>query len=161
MSWDEKCKWLSANPVTAARQFQIYYSKISCAVMPIQLVRLWIFFIHQRLRTHCYIQPNRDLMRSLNKTQREILYHHRQCCKQSVISLKTGKPHPVYRLFVSGPGGVEKSHLIKVIHYDTVKLLRSRLCHCAGHCIHMCCSLHYRWTYPALSFPIRNWEQAT
>ena len=70
----------------------------------------------------------RDMMRSLNQRQQEIMYHHRQWCKQSVIALKTGKPPPVYRLFVSGPGGVGKSHLIKLIHYDTVRLLRLSNC---------------------------------
>ena len=41
-----------------------------------------------------------------------------------MIALKQGKPIEPYRLFVSGPGGVGKSHVIRLIHSDTIKLLR-------------------------------------
>ncbi len=49
---------------------------------------------------------------------------HRNWCKKAVIALKHGKPIEPYRVFVSGPGGVGKTHVIKLIHSDTVKLLR-------------------------------------
>ena len=49
---------------------------------------------------------------------------HRSWCKKAVITLKQGKPVDPYRVFVSGHGGVGKSHVIKLIHSDTVKLLR-------------------------------------
>ena len=41
-----------------------------------------------------------------------------------VLALKQGKPIEPYHVFVSGPGGVGKSHVIRLIHSDTVKLLR-------------------------------------
>ena len=49
---------------------------------------------------------------------------HRQWCKNAVISLKMGQPISAYRVFLSGPGGVGKSHVISLIHNDTINLLR-------------------------------------
>ena len=66
----------------------------------------------------------REMMRSLNQKQSEVIAHHRQWCKDSVLALKKHELPPAYTVFVSGPGGVGKSHLIKLIHYDTVRLLR-------------------------------------
>ena len=42
----------------------------------------------------------------------------------AVIALKEGKPVEPYHVFLSGPGGVGKSHVIKSIHSDTLKLLK-------------------------------------
>ena len=64
----------------------------------------------------------RALMRGLNYKQR--VNFHRRWYKDAVISLKTGQPIKPYRIFLSGPGGVGKSHVISLIHRDTVKLLR-------------------------------------
>ena len=41
-----------------------------------------------------------------------------------MIALKEGKPVEPYHVFLSGPGGVGKSHVIKLIHSDTLKLLK-------------------------------------
>ena len=49
---------------------------------------------------------------------------HRDWCKKAVKSLKEGKPVEPYHVFLSGPGGVGKSHVIKLIHSDTLKLLK-------------------------------------
>ena len=70
----------------------------------------------------------REMMRSLNEKQREVMIHHRQWCKDNVLALKKNLTPPAYTLFVSGPGGVGKSHLIKLIHYDTVRLMRLANC---------------------------------
>ena len=64
------------------------------------------------------------LLRGLNTKQRHVVMFHRNWCKKAVIAMKQGKPIVPYCLFVSGPGGVGKSHVIKLIHSDTVKLLR-------------------------------------
>ena len=61
----------------------------------------------------------RTLMRGLNSKQRQIVNFHRRWCKNAVISLKTGRPVKPYRIFLSGPGGVGKSHVISLIHRDT------------------------------------------
>ena len=49
---------------------------------------------------------------------------HRNWCKKAVIALKESKPVQLYHVFLSGPGGIGKSHVIKLIHSDTLKLLR-------------------------------------
>ena len=64
----------------------------------------------------------RQYLRELNEQQRSIVMFHRNWCKQTVIALKEGKPVEPYHVFLSGPGGVGKSHVIKLIHSDTLKL---------------------------------------
>ena len=49
---------------------------------------------------------------------------HRNWCKEAAIALKHGKKVKPYQVFVSGPGGVGKSHVIKLIQSDTIKLLK-------------------------------------
>ncbi len=66
----------------------------------------------------------RMLLRGLNEKQRQIVMFHRYWCKKAVLALKAGKPIEPYRVFVSGPGGVGKTHVIKLIQSDTIKLLR-------------------------------------
>ena len=66
----------------------------------------------------------RKLLRGLNTEQKQIVMFHRNWCKQAVVALKQGKPVEPYHVFVSGPGGVGKSHVIRMIHSDTIKLLR-------------------------------------
>ena len=66
----------------------------------------------------------RRLLRGLNEKQRGIVMFHRSWCKKTIIALKNGEPIIPYRVFLSGPGGVGKSHVIRLIHSDTLKLLR-------------------------------------
>ena len=40
------------------------------------------------------------------------------------MTLKFDEPAPTYRLLISGPGRTGKSHIIKLIHDDTKRLLR-------------------------------------
>ena len=40
------------------------------------------------------------------------------------MALKDGKPVKPCHVFLSGPGGVGKSHMIKLIHSDTLKFLK-------------------------------------
>ena len=49
---------------------------------------------------------------------------HCDWCKKAVVALKEGKLVKPYRVFLSGPGGVGKSHVIKLIHSDTLKFLK-------------------------------------
>ena len=53
-----------------------------------------------------------------------IVLFHRDWCKKAVLALKANKPVEPYHVFLSGPGGVGKSHVIKLIHSDTLKLLK-------------------------------------
>ena len=66
----------------------------------------------------------RRLLRGLNEKQRGIVMFHRNWCKNTVIALKNGEPIIPYRVFLSGPGGVGKPHVIRLMHSDTLKLLR-------------------------------------
>ncbi len=64
------------------------------------------------------------MMRSLNTKQKSFIMYHRKWCTDMVLALKTGKPFEPYRVFLSGPGGVGKSHVIKLVHYETAHLFR-------------------------------------
>ena len=64
----------------------------------------------------------RKMMRCLNAKQRQVVSYHRKWCKRAIQALKEGKKPTPYRLFLSGPGGVGKSHVIKLIHSDTRKI---------------------------------------
>ena len=66
----------------------------------------------------------RQYIRELNDEQQSIVMFHRYWCKKAVLALKENKPVEPYHVFLSGPGGVGKSHVIKLIHSDTLKLLK-------------------------------------
>ena len=66
----------------------------------------------------------REYMRGLNEQQRSIVMFHRDWYKKTVLALKQSKPVEPYHVFLSGPGGVGKSHVIKLVHSDTLKLLK-------------------------------------
>ena len=63
----------------------------------------------------------RQYIRELNDQQITIVMFHRNWCKKAVIALKEGKPVEPYHVFLSGVG---KSHVIKLVHSDTLKLLK-------------------------------------
>ena len=65
----------------------------------------------------------RKILRELNAKQRVIVMFHHNWCKKAVLALKEGKPIEPYHVFLSGPAGVGKSHVIKLIHSDTLKFL--------------------------------------
>ena len=60
----------------------------------------------------------------LKKKQLDIVNYHRHWCKDALNALKHGKKVKPYRIFLSGPGGVGKSHIITLIQSDTIKLLK-------------------------------------
>ena len=64
-------------------------------------------------------------MQQLNEKQRKIVGYHRNWCKSVVEAVKHNKPVPKsYKRFISGPGGVGKSHVIELLKNDTVRLFR-------------------------------------
>ena len=69
-------------------------------------------------------QKYNKYMQDLNQEQKTVVMYHRKWCKESLLALKQNKPIKPYYLFLSGPGGVGKSHVVKLIHTDTVKLLQ-------------------------------------
>ena len=64
------------------------------------------------------------MVRGLNHKQYLMAMYHRMWCKQALVSMKKGEPVTPYRIFVSGPGGVGKSHIIRLVQSDTIMLLR-------------------------------------
>ena len=60
-------------------------------------------------------------MQQLNEEQKIVVMYHRKWCKETVLVLKQNKPIKPYCLFLSGVG---KSHVVKLIHTDSVKLLQ-------------------------------------
>ena len=66
----------------------------------------------------------REMMRHLNKKQRQIIMYNRTWCKNAIKAWKNNQNIEPYRIFLSGPGGVGKSHVIKIIQSDMKKLLR-------------------------------------
>ena len=66
----------------------------------------------------------RSLMRGLNSKQREMVTYNRDWCKRAVVALRNNTRIEPYRVFLSGHGGVGKSHVIRLIQSDTMKLFR-------------------------------------
>ena len=66
----------------------------------------------------------RNIMRGLNRKQRQIVMYNRRWCKNAIKAWKNNQEINPYRIFLSGPGGVGKSHIIKIIQSDMKKLLR-------------------------------------
>ena len=66
----------------------------------------------------------RELMRGLNSKQRAMIMYHRHWCKQTVLAMKKGEHIKPYRVFLSGPGGVGKYHVIRLIQSDTIRLIK-------------------------------------
>uniref|UniRef100_A0A1X7VX18 ATP-dependent DNA helicase n=1 Tax=Amphimedon queenslandica TaxID=400682 RepID=A0A1X7VX18_AMPQE len=66
----------------------------------------------------------RSLMRGLNSKQREMVMYNCDWCKRAVVALRNNARIEPYRMFFSGPGGVGKSYVIRLIQCDTMKLLR-------------------------------------
>ena len=66
-------------------------------------------------------------MRGLNTEQKRVITNHRRWCKDSLHKMDCKQEAVPYFVFLSGPGGVGKSHVIKLLKRDTIKLLsRSR-----------------------------------
>ena len=56
----------------------------------------------------------RQYIREMNDQQKSIVLFHRDWCKKAVLALKANKP---YHVFLSGPGGVGKLHVITILTY--------------------------------------------
>ena len=64
------------------------------------------------------------MMRNLNKEQREIVMFNRSWVKECICKMKRGEDPESYQIFLSGPGGSGKSHVIKMVQRDNVKFYR-------------------------------------
>ena len=61
----------------------------------------------------------------LNEKQRDIIMWNRQWCKNAIAAKRKGKTYPAYKIFLSGPGGTGKSHVIKLLHRDIVHFFKT------------------------------------
>ena len=80
------------------------------------------------------------------------------------MALKEGKPVEPYRVFLSGLGGVGKSHVIKLIYSDTLKFL------CLSGAIepddvivlltapHWYSCIQYQWYDLEFCISVKNWK---
>ena len=67
----------------------------------------------------------RQMLRQLNNKQREIIMYHHNWCKSAVAASRNGQDVEPYRVFLSGPGGVGESHVIRlVLVSDTIRILK-------------------------------------
>ena len=57
--------------------------------------------------------------RTLNSEQREIVNFNRRHVKQQIADIKAGISVKGYKIFLNGPGGTGKSHVINLINRDT------------------------------------------
>ena len=63
----------------------------------------------------------RDYFYGLNEQQKLAVQYHREWCQRSTHALKVKQPVEPYYIFLNGPGGVGKSHVIKMIQHDTIR----------------------------------------
>ena len=54
----------------------------------------------------------------LNKEQKHIVMYSRAWCKSYINALKHGRTKEGYKIYLSGPGGVGKSHVLYLIQRD-------------------------------------------
>ena len=66
----------------------------------------------------------RSALRNLNNKQRQVVVFHRAWCKKALVAMRSAQQVELDRVFLSGPGGVGKSHVISLIWNDIVKFLR-------------------------------------
>ena len=52
----------------------------------------------------------RQMLRLLNTKQKQIVQYHRKWCVEAVTNMRRRNPVVPYQIFLSGPGGVGKSH---------------------------------------------------
>ena len=85
-----------------------------------------IFMLYRRQRDPTLLSNNEynSMMMGLNTEQLAAVCHHQRWSKTSLSHLRQGKTITPYHLFISGPGGVGKSHVIKLIQHDTIRLLK-------------------------------------
>ena len=66
-------------------------------------------------------------MRGLNDGPWAMVMYNRAWCKKSVINLRNGLPLSSYKIYLGGPGGTGKSHVIKLICWDVIYFLQQSM----------------------------------
>ena len=73
--------------------------------------------LHSTTNLHARFESASNTQEIAADEYRRVMFH-RNWCKKVVIALNKANP---YRVFLSGPGGVSKSRVIRLIHSDTIK----------------------------------------
>ena len=68
-------------------------------------------------------------IRTLNAKQRHIVMYNRAWCKSYINANQKGEKFQGYRIFLSGPGGTGKSHVVCLIQRDMAYLLNQIIHH--------------------------------
>ena len=63
-------------------------------------------------------------MRSLNNEQCHIVMYNRAWCERAITLLRYGSRVNGYKIFLSGPGGTGKSHVIQMIEQDMANMFK-------------------------------------
>ena len=63
----------------------------------------------------------------LNPSQKKIVMFNCKWCKDYIASLRNGGKIPSYQIFLNGPGGTGKSHIIKLIRYGAIYFLQKTM----------------------------------
>ena len=66
----------------------------------------------------------RRCLRSLNADQLQIVMYNRAWCKEAIQKVMKGESIKPFKIFLSGPGGTGKSHVIKLIRRDVIYFFR-------------------------------------
>ena len=61
---------------------------------------------------------------TLNTEQRQIVMYNRAWCKSYIHAQRHGQKQEGYRIFLSGPGGTGKSHIVRLIQRDMSKFFK-------------------------------------
>ena len=69
----------------------------------------------------------RDHVRNLNECQCRVIMFNRLWCKTYVRQMCKGQVHPDFKLYLGGPGGTGKSHIIKLIRRDVIYFLQQTM----------------------------------
>ena len=64
---------------------------------------------------------------SLNLKQKQFMEHYRHWLRAVCEALHNNDTIPQFNIFLSGPGGVGKSHIIKLVHHET-SVLKQKIC---------------------------------
>ena len=73
---------------------------------------------------HLSAQDYRQMYMQLNSEQKRFMSFHHKWCKKLLQALKHDVALQSYYVFLSGLGGVGKSHIIKMVKSDTNKYLK-------------------------------------
>ena len=89
--------------------------------------KLSIMFCREARKDIMANSEYRHCLWNLNPPQKKIVMFNRKWCKAYIRSLRDGTKPPSYKVFLNGPGGTGKSHIIKLIRRDVIYFLQKTM----------------------------------